>query len=238
MTLIAFLIGLCIGLLAARWYAALQGRDGTGARALQLLALTATRFAVIERDTNFFGLTAGTVRKNVYLVDISAATNVNANLQNPNELILQQHFDNIFAITAMYPNKWIFSQDWKRAYLAGFFGKRQFTTNSYDGGASSLSFSAVQMGTNEAGKKPVMLDKCEDYMMDPSEYFLFSDQAVCKASDFKKGIHIADEDNTEFRFIQPFDAQGGFTRNWYQLIYKHRRAVGRGYGFATVAGGT
>jgi integrase len=28
---------------AARWYAALQGRDGTGARALQLLVLTATR---------------------------------------------------------------------------------------------------------------------------------------------------------------------------------------------------
>ncbi len=57
----------------------LYRQDANGLANSEIVALTATRFAVIERDTNFFGITPGTVRKNVYVVDISAATNVNAN---------------------------------------------------------------------------------------------------------------------------------------------------------------
>lgn len=42
----------------------------------EIVALSATSFLVIERDTKFYGIDTGTIRKNVYKVDLSKATNV------------------------------------------------------------------------------------------------------------------------------------------------------------------
>lgn len=163
-------------------------------------------------------------------------TNINANLQNPNELILQQHVDNINSIAGVYVNKLVISPDWRRAYMAGFLTQRMFTSNNYDTGMANLSFSAVRMGKDASGKKPAKFDILEDKNQDPSQYFIYADEAVCRASDYAKEIHLADEDGADFRYRMNYDSMHGFLRYWGQMVVNMRRAVGRGYGFATPAG--
>jgi len=65
----------------------LYRQDAAGLANSEIVALSATRFLVIERDTKFFGLSAGQVRKNVYRLDLTGATNVdrsNVQLQHGN----------------------------------------------------------------------------------------------------------------------------------------------------------
>ena len=54
----------------------LYRQDAAGLANSEIVALTATTFVVIERDTNFFGISTGTIRKNVYKIDLAGATNV------------------------------------------------------------------------------------------------------------------------------------------------------------------
>ena len=54
----------------------LYRQDAAGLANSEIVALSATRFLVIERDTKFYGIDAGTVRKNVYRIDLAGATNV------------------------------------------------------------------------------------------------------------------------------------------------------------------
>lgn len=162
--------------------------------------------------------------------------NINANLQNPNEIILQQLTDNFFSTIGTFPDKGLISPDWKRALWAGAITQRQFTSSNFELGATNLSFSPVQMGTNEAGRKPGKLQWYEDHMMDPSEVFVWADQSLFRSSDYNKGIHIADDDGNDFRFRIHYDSQNGFLRNWFQVLCSCRRGVGKAYGFATPAG--
>lgn len=162
-------------------------------------------------------------------------TNVNAGGQNPNELILQQHVDWMREINGAFPNKGVISPHWRRAYMAGFLTQRMFTTNNYDTGMASIGFSAAQMGRDGKGKKPAKIDWLETHSQDPSQYFLFIDDAVCKASDYSDKPHIADEDGADFRYRHNYDSQHGFMRWWGQICVKKRSAIGRGYGFATLS---
>lgn len=162
--------------------------------------------------------------------------NINANLQNPNEVILQQLTDNFFSTIGTFPDKGLISPDWKRALWAGAITQRQFTSSNFELGATNLSFSPVQMGTNEAGRKPTKLQWYEDHMMDPSEVFVWADQSLFRSSDYNKGIHVADDDGNDFRFRIHYDSQNGFLRNWFQVLCSCRRGVGKAYGFATPAG--
>jgi hypothetical protein len=54
----------------------LYRQDAAGLANSEIVALSATNFLVIERDTNFFGIATGTVRKNIYRIDLVGATNV------------------------------------------------------------------------------------------------------------------------------------------------------------------
>lgn len=68
----------------------LYRQDAAGLANSEIVAVSATSFLVIERDTNFYGITAGTIRKNVYKIDLSGATNVdksNAALLSSNATI-------------------------------------------------------------------------------------------------------------------------------------------------------
>lgn len=163
-------------------------------------------------------------------------TNINAGLQNPNELILQQHADAINIIAGVYPDKLVISPEWRRAYMAGFLTQRMFTSNSYDTGMKSLSFSAVKMGKDASGKSPSKFDILEDKNQDPSQYYIYADDAVCKAADYSQEPHLADQDGADFRYRQNYDSMHGFMRWWGQLPVNMRRAIGRGYNFATPSG--
>ena len=54
----------------------LYRQDAAGLANSDIVALSATRFLVIERDTKFLGRDTGTVRKNLYTIDLAKATNV------------------------------------------------------------------------------------------------------------------------------------------------------------------
>jgi hypothetical protein len=56
----------------------LYKQDAAGLANSEIVALTATTFLVIERDSNFFGISSGTIRKNLYRIDLAQATNVDA----------------------------------------------------------------------------------------------------------------------------------------------------------------
>lgn len=163
-------------------------------------------------------------------------TNINAGLANPNELIWQQHCDAINIIASAYPDRCVISPHWRRAYMAGFLTQRQFTSNSYDTGMSNLSFTPAKMGKDASNKKPVKFEILEDKNQDPSQYFLYVNDAVCKASDYSEQPHLADEDGADFRYRHNYDSMHGFMRWWGQLPVTTRRAIGRGYNFSTASG--
>lgn len=164
------------------------------------------------------------------------ATVINAGGANPNQEILQQMTDTIYTISSSYANKMSFSPNWKRGYLAGFLNQRRFTSNSFDTGASTLTFNAVRMGKDESGKKPQPMEMLEDKNHDPSLVNIWVDDAVCIATDYSDTPHLADEDGAEFRYRQNFDSMAGFYRFWWNLVVKRRNALGKIYGFSTVKG--
>lgn len=54
----------------------LYRQDAAGLANSDIVGLSATKFLVIERDTKFFGRDPGTIRKNIYSIDLAGATNV------------------------------------------------------------------------------------------------------------------------------------------------------------------
>lgn len=164
-----------------------------------------------------------------------AATNQNAGGGNPTQEILQTECDLIGDISGIYPDSMSFNTAWKRAYLNGFLNQRRFTSNNYDTGATSLSFSAVRMGENESKKKPKAMRMLEDKNMDPTKVNIFASSAFCVASDYADAPHLADEDGSELRFRPGYDSMFGFYRYWANTVVKQRNAIGQISGFATVS---
>jgi len=166
-----------------------------------------------------------------------AATNVNAAGANPNQELLQQHWDSIYTISGMQPNKMAFNPTWKRGYLNGFLNQRRFTSNSFDTGASNLTFSPVRMGKNEdMGTKVMQLEMLEDMQMDPSKVNIFVDSVLCIAHDYGDNPHLADEDGSDFRFRRNYDSLNGFVRFWANTVVTKRNGLGQQYGYSVGSG--
>ncbi len=165
-----------------------------------------------------------------------AATNVNASLANPNQEILQQFDDQFYTVSGVYSDIMVFNPAWKRGYLVGFLGQRRFTSNVYDTGASSLSWSSVRMGEDESKKKPSQKKMLEDKNCDPTACLQWNNDALMFASDYSDEPHLADEDGAEFRYRIGYDSMQGFIRYWGNTVIKQRNAIGKLYNFATPSG--
>lgn len=179
-------------------------------------------------------LSLGTLASSTYAA--WAATNINAALANPNQEILQQEWDSLFTISGVYPNRMAFNPAWKRGYLNGFLNQRRFNSNSFDTGASSLTWSPVKMGKDDSGKKPVQLEMLEDKNMDPTVVNIWNHDALCVATDYGMEPHLADEDGSEFRFRRNYDSMNGFFRFWWNTVVKQRNALGKIYNFTPASG--
>lgn len=164
-----------------------------------------------------------------------SATNLNAGGGNPSQEILQLACDSIHDIAGPYPDSMSFNSGWKRAYLTGFLNQRRFTSNSFDTGASELTFSAVRMGQDESKQKPKQMRMLEDKNMDPTKVNIFVASAFCVASDYADAPHLADEDGSEMRFRPGYDAMFGFYRYWGNTVVKQRNALGQITNFAPIA---
>lgn len=165
-----------------------------------------------------------------------SATNLSAGGANPNQEILQQHWDALDIISGVKPNRMSFNHGWKRGYLNGFLNQRRFTSNSFDTGASSLSWSPVKMGKDESGKKVAQIEMLEDKNMDPTKVNIWNYDAFCFATDYGDNPHLADEDGSEFRFRRNYDSMNGFFRFWCNSVVKQRNAVGQISGFSSPSG--
>lgn len=175
-------------------------------------------------------VTLGTLDPSTYAA--WSSTNLNAGNANPNQEILQQFCDNLHTISGAFPNRMAFNPAWKRGYLSGFLGQRQFTSNNYDTGASSLTFSAVRMGKDASGKKPAKMEMLEDKNMDPTKVNIWNYDAICIATDYGENPHLADEDGSEFRFRRNYDSMNGFMRFWWNTVSRQRNAIGQINSFA------
>lgn len=164
------------------------------------------------------------------------SVNVNAGGANPSQELLQQFSDQFFQISGVYPTKFVFNPTWKRGYLSGFLGQRRFTSSSYDTGATSLTWSAVKMGTDDTKKKPNEGKMIEDKNCDPSLNLQWNDDALCFAADYSSEPVLADEDGAEFRYRIGFDSMQGFFRFWGNTVVKQRNALGLIYNYAVGAG--
>lgn len=165
-----------------------------------------------------------------------ASTNLNAAGANPNQEILQQEWDALWIIGGAPANRAAFNPAWKRGYLNQFLNQRRFTSNSFDTGASNLSWSPVRMGKDDSGKKPVQMEMLEDKNMDPTEFFMWNQSALAIATDYGDNPHLADEDGSEFRFRRNYDSINGFFRFWANTVVKQRNMLGRVYGFTPASG--
>jgi hypothetical protein len=179
-------------------------------------------------------LSIGTLSSATYA--LWAATNLNAGGANPNQEILQQHWDAIKILAQAAPNRGAFNPAWKRGYLNGFLNQRRFTSNDYATGASSLSFSPVMMGENADGKKVPVMEMIEDQNMDPTKFNSWVYDSFCVASDYGDSPALADEDGSDFRFRRNYDSMNGFFRFWPNTVVKKRCGLGQIINFTPASG--
>lgn len=154
------------------------------------------------------------------------AVSVNAGLANPNQELLQQVHDQLYIVSGLYPDMFVFNPAWKRGYLSGFLSQRRFTSNSFDTGASKLTWTAVKMGQDETKKKPVEMQMIEDKNQNPADTFIYANDVMRLATDYSNEPHLADEDGAEFRFRIGFDSMQAFIRLWENVIVKQRNGLG------------
>lgn len=165
------------------------------------------------------------------------ATNVAAAGANPNQELLQQHWDMLGIISGMPPNRMAFNPAWKRGYLIGFLNQRRFTNNNFNTGAADLSWSPTVMGKDgEGAAKPAEMLMLEDKNIDPTKVNIWHYDAFCVASDYSDAPHLADEDGAEFRYRPGYDSMSGFFRFWANVVVKQRNAIGQQSGYSTVSG--
>lgn len=160
-------------------------------------------------------------------------TNINANGANPSQVLLQEHIDAMYNIGGRYPNKAAFNTSFKRGYLNQFLSQRRFTSNSYDTGASSLTFSPVKMGKDQKGVNPEQIDMLEDKNCTPDTFYAWHDDACMYATDYANAPHLADEDGNEFRIKAGYDSMSAFYRFWFNTVITQRNLVGKTFGYAS-----
>lgn len=162
--------------------------------------------------------------------------NQNALGGNPSAELLQIEWDNMYQISTMYPNRMIFNPSWKRGYLSQFLNQRRFNSNTFDTGASSLTWSPLKMGEDEKNKKPPEFRMLEDKNCDPGTVWVFNNEALKFASDYSDSPHLADEDGNEFRFRLGYDALQAFYRFWANIVVWQRNGFGKIYNHAIATG--
>jgi hypothetical protein len=179
-------------------------------------------------------LALGTLSPTDYAAWMS--TVLNASGANPSQELLQQFWDWMYIIAGQYPNRMVFNPAWKRSYLSGFLNQRRFNSNSFDTGASSITFSPVKMGEDEKGKKPGECKMLEDPKCDATKNYIWCYENLRFVSDYADSPHLADEDGSEFRFRQGYDAISAFYRFWANTVVDQRNAIGKIYGYAQPSG--
>lgn len=161
-----------------------------------------------------------------------ACINQNAANGNPTQEMFQAQFDLHRNISGMYPTKGIIPPGQKRNYMQSFWGQRQFTSNNYNTGMSSIGFDAVKMGEDKDNKKPGAFRWLEDKNCDSDRVYFWHDECLCLASDKYDEPTIADEDGSEIRKRIGFDTEEGFYRYWANTVSKQRNGIGKIYNLA------
>jgi hypothetical protein len=165
-----------------------------------------------------------------------AAVNQSAGNGNISQELLQLQWDSMYIIGGRYPNMSAFNTAQKRAYLAPFLNQRQFTSNSFDTGAASLTFSPLKMGEDEKNQKPGSITFLEDKDCPPDVWYFWSNDDLILGTDYYGEPHLADEDGETMRFRPSFDSMQGFYRFWANTVVRKRSRIGKISGLAVPTG--
>lgn len=149
---------------------------------------------------------------------------------------LQLQYDYMHDIGRVYPDRSAFNTAQKRAYLAQFLNQRRFASNSYDTGASELTFDAVKMGVDGRNVKPGEMIMIEDKDCDPDVWYFWCNEHLVLAEDYTGAPALADEDGSDFRFRLGFDSMQGFMRYWANIVTDKRNCLGKIYNLAIPSG--
>jgi len=165
-----------------------------------------------------------------------ASVNQSAGNGNISQELLQLQWDSMFIIGSRYPNYTAFNTAQKRAYLAPFLNQRQFTSNNFDTGAASLTFSPLKMGVDEKNEKPGSTTFLEDKDCPPDVWYFWNYDDLILGTDYYGEPHLADEDGETMRFRPSFDAMQGFYRYWANTVVRKRNRLGKISGLAVPTG--
>jgi len=163
---------------------------------------------------------------------------VNQNLSNGSitQQALQIQFDSMHDIAGYYPDRCAFNTAQKRSYLSQFLNQRRFTSNSFDTGASSLTFDPLKMGVDEKNQRPGDMIMIEDKDCDPDVWYFWCNEHLILGEDYYGQPAMADEDGSDFRFRQGFDSLQGFYRYWTNTVVDKRNCIGKIYNLAIPSG--
>lgn len=219
------------------------GAVPTGAVANDVLVVSNALAAGEPTDGRYISGLARITDNSLSLGNLSASTyaqwqciNQNASNGNLTQQLLQLQLDTMFVVSDMFPNKMVLNTVQKRTYLNQFLNQRQFTSNNFDTGASSLTFDPVMMGENEKRKKPRSLEILEDPDCDADTVYFWSDECLMIGSDLYDEPTIADEDGNEFRKRIGYDSDQGFIRYWANTVSPQRNGIGKISGLAIGSG--
>lgn len=164
------------------------------------------------------------------------ATNQDLSNGSITQQALQLQFDYSHDLLGYYFDRCAFNTAQKRAYLQQFLNQRRFTSNSFDTGASSLSFDPVKMGVSEKNTQPGEMIMIEDKDCDLDVWYFWCNEHLVLAEDYTGAPGLADEDGAEFRYRLGFDSMQGFMRYWANTITDKRKALGKIYNLAIPSG--
>lgn len=155
--------------------------------------------------------------------------------------VLQRLFDNMKTISGKFINRWILNPAQKRQYFHLLISMSRLANGNIEGGAKSLSFSPVRMGTDmdgDTGYNAGDLKILEDAACPLDVMYFFNNECVKRGEDYTTGgPQIAEEDGRTFRFKQGNDALSAFLRYWANICVYQRNGIGAITGLA-VPGGT
>lgn len=153
--------------------------------------------------------------------------------------VLQRLFDNMKTISGKKINRWVLNPAQKRQYFHLLVSMNKMAPGALAGGASSLTFSPVQMGEDMDGDAGygAMPRVLEDAACPLDVMFFWNNECIKRGEDYTNGgPQLAEEDGRTFRFKQGNDALSAFLRYWANYCVFQRNGIGKIKGLAKPSG--
>lgn len=186
---------------------------------------------ITDNTVSVGGVSPSTWRSWLSYVEDMSSTVINID-------VLQRTFDNMLTISGKPINRWALNPAQKRQYFHLLIAMNKLAPGALQGGASSLGFSPVRMGTDMDGQRGyAAVDVLEDAACPIDTMYFWNNECFKRGEDYTTGgPQLAEEDGRTFRFKQGFDSVSAFLRYWANTVVFQRNGIGKIKGLATPTG--